>query len=57
MSKIKMGQFRDSRRTEVVERQEVRNSRTVPEQLALLDERLGKGLGAKKERARLTGNR
>ena len=52
-----MGQFRDSRRTEVVERQEVRNSRTVPEQLALLDERLGKGLGAKKERARLTGNR
>ena len=36
----------------LVERQIVRASRTLCDQLDLLDQRLGKGVGAKKERAR-----
>lgn len=41
------------RREDAVKRQEIRNSLSPREQLARLDTRLGKGVGATKERARL----
>ncbi len=47
------GMFLEQRRKEAAERQEARNKLSPSEQIALLDQRLGKGLGAKKERARL----
>lgn len=40
-------------REQAKERQEARDKRTAQEQLDLLDKRLGKGVGAKRERARL----
>ncbi len=41
------------RRTRATERQTLANGRTPEQQLAELDLRLGVGVGAKKERARL----
>ncbi len=41
------------RRQEAIKRNEERNKRTPQEQMALLDLKLGKGFGAKRERARL----
>lgn len=45
------------KRTEAAIRQEARNSRSAGEQLKLLDRRLGPGVGAAKERARLDNGR
>lgn len=45
--------YRDIRREQAAKRQAERAKRSPAEQLALLDARLGKGQGAKKERARL----
>lgn len=44
---------RTARREDAQERQTERNERTPQEQLAILDRRLGKGVGATKERAKL----
>ncbi len=46
---------REIRRNEGVERQAERAKRTSQQQIALLDQRLGVGQGAVKERARLKG--
>ena len=43
------------RQCEADVRQNARDSRTNKQQLALLDKRLGKGVGAEKERKRLLG--
>lgn len=43
----------EERKARAAMRQETRNGRNVAEQLTLLDQRLGAGIGAKKERARL----
>ena len=45
---------KDKRREEALERQEARNQRTNKQQLEWLDEKLGKGQGAVKERKRLS---
>lgn len=44
---------RDERHEDAGKRQEARNSRTAKQQMNLLDSRLGKNVGAKKERAEL----
>ncbi len=44
---------KEDRRRRANERQETRAKRTPEEQLRLLDDRFGPGLGAAKERARL----
>jgi len=44
---------REARRERAGERKAARLMRTAGEQIALLDRRLGKGIGAKKERERL----
>lgn len=44
---------RERRNKEAQERTQARATRTPAQQLALLDEKFGKGVGAKKERARL----
>jgi len=44
---------RNYRRKTALERNEARSERSPQQQLAVLDERLGKGVGAEKERARL----
>lgn len=44
---------RIQRQDEAVLRQHARDKRTAKQQLALLDKRLGKGKGAKRERERL----
>lgn len=41
------------RRTRAIERKTVRDALTPRQQLAILDQRLGKGVGAVRERARL----
>ena len=51
--KSKMQRRRVVRQQEAVERELQRKSRTPKEQLSLLDKRLGKNQGAKKERDRL----
>ena len=43
----------DARSDEAEVRQEARNKRTSQQQLKVLDDKLGKGVGAKKERTRL----
>lgn len=44
----------EQRHQDALKRQDERDGRSPAEQLRLLDARLGKGVGAKKERARLT---
>lgn len=44
---------KQQKRIEAQERQEQRDKRTVLDQLHVLDRKLGKHVGAKKERARL----
>ena len=44
---------RKERQSSAKERKQRREKRSPQEQLALLDRRLGKGVGARKERARL----
>lgn len=48
-----MSKTQDERRKQAMERGRERKQRTPKEQLALLDVRLGKGVGAERERARL----
>ncbi len=43
-----------ARRQRALNREDMRNLRSHIDQLLLLDQRLGKGVGAKKERERLT---
>lgn len=43
------------RRSDAIARKEQRSWRTSRDQLALLDAKLGKGVGATRERARLAG--
>jgi len=50
----KFGWRKPSRRTEAAERQTARDARCTAEQIAELDARLGVGIGATKERARLS---
>jgi len=45
--------MKDSKQEEAVFRQEDRDKRSNQEQLDVLDKRLGRDIGAKKERARL----
>ena len=45
---------REKRQREAIERQSRREKRTPQEQLQILDQRLGPGIGAERERARLT---
>ncbi len=51
-SRIKEHRKRD-KSAEALERQKIRNTRTAINQLKILDERLGVGIGALKERNRL----
>ena len=53
MAKVRKNGKENARRASVAARQEARNSRSAVEQLELLDQRLGAGIGAEKERARL----
>ena len=53
MKPVNFPERRTLRRTEAEVRQKQRDKRSPEQQLAALDERLGKGKGAKKERARL----
>ena len=46
---------KNKRRKEAQIRKRQRDERSSEEQIAILDERLGKGIGAKKERERLNG--
>lgn len=43
----------EQKRAEAIERQEKHNSLSLVQRMELLDKRLGKGIGAKKERMRL----
>lgn len=49
-----MKRFRKVRQDEALERQSLRDGLTDKEQLAVLDSRLGKNFGAKRERKRLS---
>ena len=48
-----MAKTTEQKRTEAEARQRQRDQRTPTEQLAILDERLGDGVGAERERERL----
>ena len=48
--------FRETRQKEAQERTEARASRSPIQQLAVLDAKLGHGVGAKKERSRLSAS-
>ena len=50
---MKRKEEKKQKREKAIERQNVRNSRPVSAQIEALDRRLGTGIGAKKERARL----
>lgn len=50
-----MSARREDRSDEAFDRDAERFERTASEQLTVLDRRLGKGVGAKRERARLLG--
>lgn len=50
---VRAEELRDARRESALERQAVHDELSVQEKIAKLDARLGKGKGAKKERARL----
>ena len=45
--------YKETRRKEAQERQEAYDKLSPKEKIAILDKRLGKGLGAKKQRAKL----
>ena len=47
----------EDRQVQAKDRAEERSSRTPEQQLALLDHRLGRGIGAASERARLKGKK
>lgn len=47
------GYLKPGRREDASKRQEARDKRSPQEQIALLDKRLGKGVGAQRERAKL----
>ena len=47
------GYLLERRRNDAMERAAARNERSAAQQIAELDRRLGKGVGAKRERARL----
>ncbi len=49
----RQGQGRTARQESAVKRQAVRDDRLIVEQVRELDRRLGVGVGAKRERARL----
>lgn len=49
-----MSKGKEERRRRALERDAERRGRTPEQQLAVLDERLGPGVGAERERARLT---
>lgn len=51
---LKGSRFHENRRKEAQARQEQYDGLTPVEKIAALDARLGKGMGAAKERARLT---
>jgi hypothetical protein len=53
MSKRKSGKRINERRQQAAERQEARNKRSNLEQLKILDQKFGEGLGATRERLRL----
>lgn len=53
MPRPKTESVREERRREAEARQKERDRLSAEEQLARLDERLGKGVGAARERARL----
>ena len=50
---VKRNDRRDKRRDEAIQRQSLTNQMSVSERIAALDARLGTGVGAVKERARL----
>ena len=50
---MNMRHRKEARRAAAEEMAEERSKRSSKEQLALLDQRLGKGMGARKERAKL----
>jgi hypothetical protein len=50
---VKIQQYMNDKQKEAIERNEVWAQLTPEQQLADLDRRLGKGIGAKKQRARI----
>ena len=50
---LRRSDLKEIRQTEAADRQAHRDTLTSKQQIAVLDRRLGEGVGAKKERARL----